>query len=339
MKKESSQTKNSKIKASKGLSLAKSTDKNLKRKSQESLIPVAQKPAISATSPSSKNELVSQDPLKKYLIEVSQYPLLSPDEEKEIATHYKIHKDKESAQKLVLSNLRLVVKIAYEYRNAFMNMLDLIQEGNIGLMRAVQKYDVEKGVRFSSYAVWWVRAFILKFILDNFKLVKIGTTQAQKKLFFNLMKEKERIEKQGFEVTTQLLAQNLDVKQKTIEEMQSRLGSRDIELDAPRSADESSLFVDTLKSDAETPDQEVENKQIHSLLMDNLKGFTQTLSDKERDIFSERLFSEIPKTLQEIADEYHITRERVRQIENRVITKMRQYFKDKGMKIDIDPKE
>ena len=168
------------------------------------------------------------------MLEVSQYPILTPEEEREVAIHFKEHGDKESAQKLVLSNLRLVVKIAMEYRSAYYNTLDLIQEGNLGLMRAVQKYDVERGVRFTSYSAWWVRAFILKFILDNFKLVKIGTTQAQKKLFYNLMKEKDKIEKMGITPTAKMISENLDVKEAEVVEMQKRLGSRDMELDAPR---------------------------------------------------------------------------------------------------------
>lgn len=296
--------------------------KDLKNQSN---LPVVQK----------KSEVVSDDPFKRYLQEVSHYPILTPEEEKEVAEHYREHGDKESAQKLVLSNLRLVVKIAVEYRSAYYNVLDLIQEGNMGLMRAVQKFDVDRGVRFTSYAAWWVRAYILKYILDNFRLVKVATTQAQKKLFFNLMKEKEKIEKMGFKATPKMLAENLDVKESEVIEMEKRLGKGEMKLDAPKKNFEGALNMDFL-ADEETPvDQEAEDHELKQILLENLEGFTKGLNDKEQRVFSERLFAEVPKTLQEIADTYGISRERIRQIENKVVKKMREYFKDKGMNVDL----
>lgn len=288
-------------------------------------------PAIKAAS----EDLIPLDPLKRYFLEVSQYPILTPEEEKEVAEHYRDHQDKESAQKLVASNLRLVVKIAMEYRSAFYNTLDLIQEGNLGLMRAVQKFDIERGVRFTSYAAWWVRAFILKYILDNFRLVKIGTTQAQKKLFFNLMKEKERIEQMGFNATPQLISKNLDVKEKEVIEMQKRMGARELELDAPRAGFEGALNMDFISdNDADQTEEGVEQKELKEILLKHLDEFTHGLNEKEQKIFSERLFSEVPKTLQEIADSYGITRERIRQIESRLIKKMRSFFSEKGLNVE-----
>lgn len=281
-------------------------------------------------------ELIPTDPLKRYMIEVSHYPILTPEEEKAVAEHYRKYRDKESAQKLVLANLRLVVKIALEYRSAYYHTLDLIQEGNVGLMRAVQKYDVDRGVRFTSYAAWWVRAYILKFILDNFRLVKVGTTQAQKKLFFNLMKEKEKIEKLGIRATPQMLSESLDVKEKEVVEMQKRLGARELELDAPRPHFEGALNMDFISVDDKPTEDKVEQAQLKEILLKHLDDFTKTLGKKEKEIFTQRLFAEIPKTLQEIADTYGITRERVRQIESKVIKKMREFFKDKGLKIDVN---
>lgn len=283
-----------------------------------------------------KTSLALRDPLQKYMEEVSRYPILSPEEEEATARHYQEHQDKESAQKLVLSNLRLVVKLAIEYRSAYFNTLDLIQEGNMGLMRAVQKYDLGKGVRFTSYAAWWVRAFILKYILDNFRLVKVGTTQAQKKLFFNLMKEKERIERMGFVPTAKLLSERMDVKESEVLEMEQRMGSRELELDAPKPHFEGALNMDFVADPQDSADQKTEQAELKNILLKNLEEFTTQLSVKEKQIFSERLFTEVPKTLQDIADEYGITRERIRQIENRLVGKMQKFFSEKGLKVDID---
>lgn len=278
------------------------------------------------------------DPLKQYLSEISRYNILTPEEEKEIAEHYRDHQDKESAQKLILSNLRLVVKIAMEYKAAYKNLMDLIQEGNMGLMRAVDKYDLEKNVRFSSYASWWIRAFILKFIIDNFRLVKVGTTQAQKKLFFNLMKEKEKVEKLGFKATPKLLSERLGVKEKEVKEMEVRMGAREFELDAPKANFDNARHMDFLEDKDKPVDEQAEANELQDLLLDNLKEFTETLNEKEKKIFSERLFTEMPKTLQEIANDYGISRERIRQIENRMIKKMREFFKEKGLDVNIQKK-
>ncbi|OVE80985.1 hypothetical protein BVY03_04825 [bacterium K02(2017)] len=316
----------------------KAKDKSLPQKESESkaMVPVpkgANLPAVTKTS-----ELIPTDPLNRYMIEVSQYPILTAEEEKEVAEHYREHEDKESAQKLVLSNLRLVVKIAIEYRSSFYNVLDLIQEGNLGLMRAVQKFDLDRGVRFTSYAAWWVRAYILKYILDNFRLVKVGTTQAQKKLFFNLVKEKEKIEKMGIIPTAKIISENLDVKEREVVEMQKRLGSREVELDAPRKNFEGALNMDFIADKDEQIDaaDQAETNQLKGILLKHLDEFTGSLNEKEQTIFAQRLFSELPKTLQEIANQYGITRERIRQIEARVIKKMRGFFGEKGLSVEMN---
>jgi len=206
-------------------------------------------------------------------------------------------------------------------------------------MRAVQKYDVDRGVRFSSYAVWWVRAYILKFILDNFRLVKVGTTQAQKKLFFNLMKEKEKVESMGFVPTAQIISERLDVKEKEVIEMQKRLSSREVELDAPRKGFEGALNMDFVPIPDESASEQVEQKELKEILLKNLDAFTQGLGEKEKDIFQKRLFAEVPNTLQEIADTYGITRERIRQIESRLVQKMRGFFKEKGLTVEEHKKD
>lgn len=301
------------------------------KKTERALVPVKSK----------KLAPTYRDPFQQYMTEVSRYPILSPEEEEKVARHYKAYQDKKSAQLLVLSNLRLVVKIAMEYRSAYHNLMDLIQEGNMGLMRAVEKYDVEKNVRFSSYAVWWARAFILKFILDNFRLVKVGTTQAQKKLFFNLMREKERMEQLGFMPTAKLLAERLGVKEKEVGQMEVRMGAREVELDAPRAnRDGSARNIDFVPgADGADVEDALTQSELKDILLKNLDEFVKGLGDKERRVFFDRLFSEIPKTLQEIADEYQLTRERIRQIEERTIKKMQKFFREKGMSVDVKPTE
>lgn len=277
-----------------------------------------------------------RDALTVYLTEIGRHPLLSREEEDKVARHYVKYHDKASAEKLVVSNLRLVVKIAMEYNRAFHNLLDLIQEGNVGLMRAVTKFDPEKGARFSYYASWWIRAYILKYIVDNFKLVKIGTTQAQKKLFYNLMKEKRKLEGLGFEPRAKLLSERLDVKEKEVIEMEQRMGKSDLSFDAPKSFDSNALNIDFYTVEEENQEDAVERQQLKDQLFGSLDEFVHDLKEKEKRIFTERLYAEVPKTLQEIADEYGITRERIRQIEARVVDKLKAFFKQKGFDITLD---
>lgn len=276
------------------------------------------------------------DPLRAYFNEISQYPVMTREQEARVAKHYDKHHDRPSAERLVVSNLRLVVKIALEYKRAYQNLLDLIQEGNIGLLRAVQKYDITKGTRFSYYASWWIRAYILKYIIDNFRLVKLGTTQAQKKLFYNLMREKQKMEAMGFVPKTKLLSERLDVKEKEVVEMEQRMGRADMSLDAPRRTMEGKYNIDFFAADVAPADYKVEQNDLKQQLFENLDEFMTILKNKEITIFEKRLFSEVPQTLQEIADEYGITRERIRQIEERVIRKLKTFFKEKGFDIDVD---
>lgn len=275
----------------------------------------------------------SPDPLHHYLQEISRYPILSREEEEKLARLFLKNQDKEAAQKLVVSNLRLVVKIAMEYGKAMNNLLDLIQEGNMGLLKALSKYDIEKGARFSYYASWWIRAYILKYIIDNFRLVKIGTTQAQKKLFYNLMKEKRKMEAMGFSPQSKLLSDRLNVKEKEVVEMEQRMGRSDMSLDAPTI--DGKVNMDFFSSEKESAEEQVEQSELKEMLFQNLHEFVDGLKEKEKQIFEQRLYAEVPKTLQEIADDYGITRERIRQIEKRVLDKLKNYFQEKGMNIDV----
>jgi len=275
----------------------------------------------------------TSDPLQRYLQQVSRYPLLSEEEEKGLVQKVRENKDVEAARKLVTSHLRLVVKIAMEYRAAYQNILDLIQEGNLGLLRAVKNYNPDKGARLGYYATWWIRSYILKYILDNFRLIKIGTTQAQRKLFFNLMKEKEKIEQMGFNPDAKLLADRLEVKENEVAEMSQRLSQSELSIDTPV-GDSGNLHVDFLKDNAELPDEKISNREFKDVLFEKLGNFSKTLNSRELEIFQQRLVAEMPKTLQEIATENGITRERVRQIEERIKEKLKIYFEKNGFKVE-----
>jgi RNA polymerase sigma-32 factor len=269
--------------------------------------------------------LVPFDPLQRYLAEIRRYPLLSREEERELAIRYKQDQDIEAAYRLVTANLRLVVMIAREYQKATRNLLDLVQEGNIGLMEAVKNFDPYRGIRFPSYAVWWVRAYIIRYLINNWRLVKLGTTQAQRKLFFNLQKEKDRLEAEGIVAEPKLIAQRLDVKESEVVEMEQRLSSRDLSLDAP-SSDDGAPMMDFLAGGKETAEDEVADAEFRQQVGERVHAFGKTLKDKEAVIFHQRLLAESPATLQEIGDRYGISRERVRQIEERLKKKLRTYL-------------
>jgi len=284
--------------------------------------------------------LAKRDPMSVYMRETRRYPLLTPDEEHALATRLVEHGDTSAARKLIEANLRLVVKIAYEYRRAHKNLLDLVQEGNIGLIQAVSKFDPYRGVKLSSYAAFWIRAYILKFILNNWRLVKIGTTQAQRKLFFNLRKEREKLEQLGFQPTTALLAEKLDVPEKEVIEMERRLAAPEASLDAPigggNDEDGSRTRLDYLPSDDVRPDRAVAQSEFSELLRGKLETFAGTLEGREQTIFRERWLTEDPLTLQEIGDRYQISRERARQLEKRMLDRLKKYLESElGTSVDI----
>ncbi|HUQ04295.1 MAG TPA: RNA polymerase factor sigma-32 [Kofleriaceae bacterium] len=295
--------------------------------------------ALDKLQSSERVSLIKRDPLQAYMQEARRFPLLTPDEEHSLATRLVEHGDTVAARKLVEANLRLVVKIAYEYRRAHKNLLDLVQEGNIGLIQAVRKFDPYRGVKLSSYAAFWIRAYILKFILNNWRLVKIGTTQAQRKLFFNLRKERERLEQLGFEASTKLLAENLQVTEKEVVEMEKRLAAPEASLDAPMPGDEDGgrSRLDFVPSEDERPDDAVANSEFASLFNAKLDAFEATLEGRELTIFRDRWRTDPPKTLQEIGDHYGVSRERARQLEKRVLDRLRKYLRaELGTDVDID---
>jgi RNA polymerase sigma-32 factor len=269
----------------------------------------------------------STNKLNQYLKEISRYKLLSRDQELALAKALKETGDVEVAKKLVVANLRLVVKIAMEYKYAYSNVMDLIQEGNIGLMKAVSLYDPDKGAKLSYYASWWIKSYVLKFILDNFRLVKIGTTNDQKKLFYNLMKEKQRLINMGIDPDHKTLAENLDVSEKAVALMDMRLGESgsEISIDHKVSDDSNQTFGDFLSS-GEDFTEDISYQQSLKLLQENLDEFVSTLKERDREIFQKRLLDEAPASLQAIADDYGVSRERIRQIEARLLKNLKLYM-------------
>jgi len=271
----------------------------------------------------------TRDPLQVYLREIRKTPLLTPEQEKDLTTRYRETSDPDIAYKLVTANLRLVVKIALEYqRHWTFNLMDLIQEGNLGLMQAVKNYDPLRGVKLSYYASYWIKAYVLKYIMDNWRLVKIGTTQVQRKLFFNLQKEKNRLEKLGFSPGPAQLAEAFDTTEEKVIEMEQRLGDWEPSLDQPVGEGWKETRGDLLSTDRQLFDTTIADHEMQKIFGQKLREIKNQLDDKETELLEKRLLSENPLTLQEIGDKYHITKERVRQIESRLKKKIRQYMEE-----------
>lgn len=295
-----------------------------------SVLPVSPHAAEEGRAGRRTSSLVKSDPLTAYMHEIRRYPLLSREEEHTLASEYIKTRDPNIGRRLITANLRLVVKIAHEYKRAYRNLLDLVQEGNLGLLQAVQKYDPHRGVKLSSYAAWWIRAYMLKFILNNWRLVKIGTTQAQRKLFFNLSKEREKLEGAGFVATSKLLAEKMNVPEQEVTDMQLRLAASETSLDAPVGRDDEGgrTQIEMLESaSASRPDVTAESDEFRGLLREKLQEFEATLSGREKTLFHERLMSDQPLTLQEVGERYQISRERARQIEARLLGRLKVYLK------------
>jgi RNA polymerase sigma-32 factor len=285
--------------------------------------------ALVPAIPIKERSLVPYDPLQMYLLEIKNYNLLSREEEMELAILAREKKDKHAAYRLVTSNLRLVVKIAMDFHRYWTkSLLDLIQEGNVGLLQAVRKFDPYRGIKFSYYASFWIKAYMLKFIMENWKLVKIGTTQSQRKLFFNLAKERDRLIAQGFDPEPRLLAERLDVKEKEVEEMSQRLGGGEISLNAPVGDEGKEAYGSFLPDTAVAIDEQLSEEENRRILAEKLAEYRSRLSGKELDIFDNRIMAEQPLTLQELGDKYSISRERARQIQERIIRNIKKWLKE-----------
>lgn len=275
--------------------------------------------------------------LQAYLNEVRKYPLLTREEEKALAIRYKETGDRDALHQLVTANLRFVVKIAFEYVHYRLRLLDLVQEGNMGLVKAVTDFDPYKDVRLTTYAVWWIRSYIQDAILRNHSLVKLGTTQAQKRLFYRLRKEQKKLEQMGMipQQNVKLLASRLDVREKDIEEMDQRLGAKDLSLNAPVSSDDQKEHMANLTDPGEPVDAKLGDAEQRKLFHEILVEFAKTLKGREKTVFEERLISETPKTLQELGDKFGVTKERVRQLEEQLKERLRTFVKERFPDYDL----
>jgi len=267
---------------------------------------------------------VVKNSLESYLVQINQFPLLTHDEERDLALKYRKNNDIEAAHKLITSNLRFVVKVAFEYKSYGIKLLDLIQEGNIGLMMAVKKFDPDKGYRFISYAIWWIRAYIQNFIIKTWSLVKIGTTQAQKKLFYKIGKVRKALESDPEnEKKYERLAQDLDVAKEDIMEMEQRMSSRDLSLDAPFDEDRELTHMDLLQEGTPNQEEAIAEEEMKKIREREVLNALKRLSEKEVYIIKNRIMSDEPLTLQEIGDHLKLSRERVRQIESEALRKLK----------------
>lgn len=282
-------------------------------------------PSVAKTKRSSK-DLVPLDALSVYLRDLSKYPQLSREQEHELALKFFHDKDVQAAYQLVASNLWLVVKLARDYERAARNLLDLVQEGNIGLMEAVKNFDPYRGVRLPSYATWWIKAYIVRYVIANWRMVKIGTTQAQRKLFFNLKKEKERLEREGFIATPKLIADRLSVRESDVVEMEQRLNGGDVSVDAPLQTDSEATLLAVLPGPGRTAEEIVGQRELQQQVLKSFEEFSVGLKDNERVIFRERMLGEEKATLQDMAHKLSLSRERIRQIENRIREKLKVFL-------------
>ena len=273
-------------------------------------------------------ELVRYDPLRYYLLEISKFEPLSHEEEKQLARLYQEKQDINAARRLVTSNLRLVVRIAFLYNKVYSNLMDLIQEGNIGLLHAVKKFDPNRGTRLPTYASWWIKAYIIKFILDNFRIVRVGTTNDRRKILMNLRRERQRLEAQGIAPTSQKIAEALNVSEVDVVAVENSIQAHDVSLDQKISGDSDIMLLDTLASTEQLIDEKMAAGELKEFINEKFREFASTLSEKESTILRDRLLAEAPLTLQAIADKYHVTREAIRVSEKKLTQKLKTYMKD-----------
>ncbi len=264
--------------------------------------------------------------LQHYLAEVRRYPYLSKEEELQLFHEYQVKGSRDAAVKLILANLRVSVAIASEYLHTGADHMDLIQEGNVGLMHAIKKFDPRKNVRFYAYAAWWARAYMLRFLLNTYRMVKVGTTQDQRKLFYNLRKEKAKLERQGYSPDTKLLADRLNVRERDVIEMDQRLGNWELSLDQPFNQDTDGTLLDILPAQERPADEELADQELRRLFREKLAEFSRTLDEREEDILRNRILSETPLTLEDLGQKYGVTKERTRQLEARLIKRLREYM-------------
>ncbi|HMK74740.1 MAG TPA: RNA polymerase sigma factor RpoH [Thermodesulfobacteriota bacterium] len=283
---------------------------------------------------SSPNLPVIKNSLETYLVQINRFPLLTQEEEFQLAVKYRKYDDIEAAQKLITSNLRFVVKIAFEYKSYGVKIQDLIQEGNIGLMMAVKKFNPYKGYRFISYAIWWIRAYMQNFIIKTWSLVKIGTTQAQKKLFYKIGKVRKALEADGEnEKRYELLARDLDVAKKDIIEMEQRMSSRDLSLDTPFDEGKELTHLELLREESPNQEEAIAQEEEKKIREREVQNAMKRLNEKEVYVIKSRIMAEEPLTLQQIGDHLKLSRERVRQIESEALKKLKREF---GTRLELE---
>lgn len=282
-----------------------------------------------ASTAKSSNALALTDPVALYMAEVRKYPLLTREQEQELAMRYRETGDKRAAEMLVTSNLRFVVKVAAEYSKFGARLIDLVQEGNVGLMHAVREFNPYKGVRLITYAVWWIRGYIQDYLMRQYSMVRIGTTQSQRKLFYRLQKEKELLESMGQEPSVQLLSSRLGVSESDVETMSQRLQGRDVSLQTAVDDNGKTTLLDFESSDDIPIDEQMGHAEMLSLLHEGIEDLKDSLNDRERELLEDRLLSDEPLTLQEIGEKYGVTREAVRQMENRLMAKIRKILEER----------
>ena len=296
--------------------------------SQAFAAPVTPSSVDSPSSQAQPTDLVPTTALSRYLAEVRRYPFLSKAEELQLFQEYHVQGNRDAAVKLILANLRVAVAIASEYAHTGVDQMDLIQEGNVGLMQAIRKFDVSRNVRFYAYAAWWVRAYILRYLLQSHRLVKIATTQEQRKLFYNLKKEKAKLECLGFVPDAKLLADRLQVRERDVVEMDQRLSGWELSLDQPvGGAQGEGTFLDLLPSQVPKIDEALAQDELRRLFRKKLGEFAKTLNERDEDILRNRLLSETPLTLEELGRKYSVSKERSRQLETRIINRLRDFMK------------
>ncbi len=302
--------------------------KNKKTKVKKAVTPEIVEPTTGLVK--KDNSLVTNDPLSQYLAQVRSFPVLDRTEENRIATEYAQTKDPKLAEILITSNLRFVVKVAMEYAKFGSKLIDLIQEGNLGLMHAVKDYNPEKGVRLISYAVWWIRGYIQEYLMKQFSLVKMGTTQNQRKLFYQLKKQQKELEQLGFSQQVKLISQRMDVPEKDVKEMTQRMSGKDVSLDQTLNSDDSTTLLDLQTSPYEsTAESQIEKLELLSKLNQHIEELKKTLNEKETFILTHRMLADKPMTLQEIGNKYKTTREASRQAEARLFKKIQNYIIEK----------
>lgn len=288
----------------------------------------APSPALPPPPETELDQLVPLDPLRRYILQVNRFDVLDAEEEKDLALRYRNHNDQQAAYRLITSNLRVVVKVAMLYNRVYSSTMDLIQEGNIGLLEAVKRFDPFKGARLPTYATWWIKAYIIKFIIDNFRIVRVGTTNERRKLIFNLRKEKERLRLQGFEPTPQLIAQKLNVSEEDVREVEANIEAGDVSVDSPLPGSPSMSLADTLAAADTLVEEKLARGELREMFNRRIEELAETLNERHRVILRERLLAEEPLTLQQIAERFGVTREAIRLSEKSLVAKIKSYMEE-----------